>query len=674
MMIPFGVINKETYMKNVQKLLVMTAAISLLACCNKVEEADIKASDDPGQGMMQAKVVLPEDVVSKVTISPDGEAYKMDWDATGEKAKLIESKQGGAWRTAVYDTKSAVLEAGSMTFSFGPLNALEANAAPVYYYIIYPQSAMKSGNGLRLTLEVPASQTPKASTPDPAAAILVGRDSGSYSEQPASVSATFHHLNAYAKMNLKGIPSAETVTSITITAEDCNIAGDIEYNTFNAGSVSNYASTTSSTIILDGSNLTADPSGFDVWFACKPFTLAAGKTLTIVTVTDITTHTAVLTAKAEVAFEAGKVTELPAYGDTHTVTFNSMGGSAVASAGVVDGRTLSAPAEPLKAQSLAQGLYLGDIDDPENGALFAGWYTDAECTSAYDFATPVTSSFTLYAKWETREPVVDLSSSDTPYHTAITTINGLTLADETVYTLVIDRDVDFTTNAGSLNSANAVLKIIGKGTERTIHATGITSNVLSVKKGKLVLGNNLRIYATDLGDRVLVSLDSETAKVQMEDGCRLSGSTGCTADAIVVKINSSNSEFIMNGGEISNNSGSGNATRQATILNLYGVFTMNGGVISNNTVETNLNTTHVCGGVMFNGWTYAGHQFTKTGGEIKDNTATRTAGATGDETGLRGQQVLIYGGAKKKIDTNVGTAQNLDASSCYSSPWVNAAL
>lgn len=651
-------------MKNTVKALLAISLLSIIAGCAKEASVTI-----PEKGMMTVNAVLPEDSASKVSISLDGSVYKMDWDAIGEEAKLAERKLT-IWSLQTYDSKAAVLSDGKMSFTFGPLVETDNETG---YDILYPKSAVVGGSGLDARMNVPATQTPKALTPDPAASLLVGRVSGTFVTQPSSVSATFTHLLSYVKMNLKGIPAGESITSITITAEDCDLAGQLNYGTY-SGAVKSYSHTTEHTITLLGDNLTADPAGFDVWFTCKPFTLPAGKTLTVVTETSITTHTAVLTAASDITFAKGKVTALPTFGDTYTVTFDSQGGSVVAPRTVIPGRTLVAPEEPTNAQSLAQGLYLGDIDDPENGALFAGWYTDAECTSAYNFATPVTSNFTLYAKWEIRDQVLDLSTNDTPYHTAITTINGLTLAEETVYTLVIDRDVNFTTNAGSLDRENAVLKIVGKGSERTIHGTGITSNMFSVKAGRLVLSNNLLIYGTDLGNNVIVSLDKDYAVAVLEDGCRLSGTTGTTADAIVVKINSSNSEFIMNGGEISNNSGSGNATRQATVLNLYGIFTMNGGVISNNSVETDLNTTHVCGGVMFNGWTYTGHQFTKTGGEIKDNTATRTAGATGDETGLRGQQVLIYGGAKKKIDGNVGEAQNLDASSCYSSPWVNAAL
>lgn len=33
------------------------------------------------------------------------------------------------------------------------------------------------------------------------------------------------------------------------------------------------------------------------------------------------------------------------------------------------------------------------------GYTFAGWYTDAACTKAYDFSVAVTADMTLYAKW-----------------------------------------------------------------------------------------------------------------------------------------------------------------------------------------------------------------------------------------------------------------------------------
>jgi uncharacterized repeat protein (TIGR02543 family) len=67
----------------------------------------------------------------------------------------------------------------------------------------------------------------------------------------------------------------------------------------------------------------------------------------------------------------------------HTVTFNSNGGSAVASQIIDDNNLATSPTAPTKT-----------------GSTFAGWYSDAALTAALDFsATVINSDVTLYAKW-----------------------------------------------------------------------------------------------------------------------------------------------------------------------------------------------------------------------------------------------------------------------------------
>ena len=64
----------------------------------------------------------------------------------------------------------------------------------------------------------------------------------------------------------------------------------------------------------------------------------------------------------------------------------------------------------IAAKSIQSGYTLTKPDDPaEEGYIFGGWYTDADCTVEYDFTKPVTKSFTLYAKW-TAEGQVSLNS------------------------------------------------------------------------------------------------------------------------------------------------------------------------------------------------------------------------------------------------------------------------
>ena len=74
-----------------------------------------------------------------------------------------------------------------------------------------------------------------------------------------------------------------------------------------------------------------------------------------------------------------------------TVSFNSMGGSYVA------------------PQTVSVGGYVSQPAAPNNGVkIFGGWYTDEACTQAYNFSTPVNSSFILYAKWT--DPTVAITS------------------------------------------------------------------------------------------------------------------------------------------------------------------------------------------------------------------------------------------------------------------------
>ena len=68
--------------------------------------------------------------------------------------------------------------------------------------------------------------------------------------------------------------------------------------------------------------------------------------------------------------------------NTYTVSFDSGGGSAVAAKTVNYGAAVAAPAAPTKP-----------------GHTFAGWFTAPTGGVQYNFASPVYSGFTLYARW-----------------------------------------------------------------------------------------------------------------------------------------------------------------------------------------------------------------------------------------------------------------------------------
>ncbi len=67
-----------------------------------------------------------------------------------------------------------------------------------------------------------------------------------------------------------------------------------------------------------------------------------------------------------------------------TVKFETDGGSQIDSVKVLHSETVPAVEDPVK-----------------EGWQFAGWYTDRDCTRAWDLATDtVETSMTLYAKWQ----------------------------------------------------------------------------------------------------------------------------------------------------------------------------------------------------------------------------------------------------------------------------------
>ena len=65
------------------------------------------------------------------------------------------------------------------------------------------------------------------------------------------------------------------------------------------------------------------------------------------------------------------------------MTFDSCGGSSVATQSVGWYSAADKPEDPVK-----------------NGFDFTGWYTEQECSNAYDFDLAVKSDLTLYAGWE----------------------------------------------------------------------------------------------------------------------------------------------------------------------------------------------------------------------------------------------------------------------------------
>lgn len=101
------------------------------------------------------------------------------------------------------------------------------------------------------------------------------------------------------------------------------------------------------------------------------------------------------------------ITLVAVWTPTFTVSFNTDGGSAVASQTVASGETATRPANPTKT-----------------GEQFVDWYEESTFTNVFNFNTPITADKTLYAKFE----VVPTTNPDF-YVGGIPNADGATVAN-----------------------------------------------------------------------------------------------------------------------------------------------------------------------------------------------------------------------------------------------------
>ena len=155
---------------------------------------------------------------------------------------------------------------------------------------------------------------------------------------------------------------------------------------------------------------------------------------------------------------------------TYTVSFNMQGyGLQVLPETIEYGQTATEPTTPIDTQ-----------------AIFGGWYTDAQCTNAFDFDTPIFEDITLYAKWD----VVCLTfSSDEPFTVKIR--QEIKSWDGTL---------EYSTNTKNWSEWDGVVTL-NSGDDNKLHLRGINNTVITgvdnigIYRSNLELSGN-NIYCT----------------------------------------------------------------------------------------------------------------------------------------------------------------------------------
>ncbi|MBQ6584564.1 MAG: hypothetical protein IIX42_05380, partial [Alistipes sp.] len=243
-------------MKNLFKsmMAIAVAAMSFTACSNDLTE-DVTPSQE---------ITVQINAVENLSRTHFGNLnegkYPTLWDATDKIAASLANGNNKASDVATYvsdDNKTASFKV--------ELNTTDATA-PYVVYAASPSTAVVSGVHATYkswNLNIPSSQTPTATSCDPAAQIVVGQSESSET-LPSSVNIEFSHITAYAKINFTNVALGEAkVESINIEA-DQNIAGRFYHYVAGEKVGTTEANSATKIITIDTSELT------NVWVALAP--------------------------------------------------------------------------------------------------------------------------------------------------------------------------------------------------------------------------------------------------------------------------------------------------------------------------------------------------------------------------------------------------------------------
>ena len=184
--------------------------------------------------------------------------------------------------------------------------------------------------------------------------------------------------------------------------------------------------------------------------------------------------------------------------ETHTVTFNSNGGTAVETQTVAMNKKAKKPVTPIS-----------------QGCRFVHWCTDTGLNQKYDFASPVNEDLTLYAKWEEVSPIAYvIGNGDVSGFTAYSPMEA-------------DYEVLPTGSYYVGNNLELLNRIKVSGNVSLILGN---NNTLTADKGISVMGreNTLNIFGQSGGTGILkAKAASNNAAIGGDDGeQQLSGSVG----------------------------------------------------------------------------------------------------------------------------------------------------
>ena len=203
---------------------------------------------------------------------------------TKENVNTITFSNGNTAANAKFEFTEAPTAAGDGTYTL---------------YALSPASACSSykleDDYLRFYI-ARNNQTPTATSCDPASQVLLAKSEAMESADAFTVN--FSHLSAYIKFSFVNVAEGGVVSSVTIAAEDVNLAGRYEY-TLSTGELAEKDQMSKDITLVTESHE-------NLWVSVAPVDLS-GKTLTFTLTTDKGILSKEVTMPATAKLESGKV-------------------------------------------------------------------------------------------------------------------------------------------------------------------------------------------------------------------------------------------------------------------------------------------------------------------------------------------------------------------------------
>ena len=260
-------------------MMLIVAATMAFAACSQYEDENIAGPT------VKVNVAMVLDATRSSFGTPNGTSYPTVWEGDEEMKYSLNFGDASNVEPTFVDDQSATAE----------LTLTDDGSGSYTIHALSPASAYLSvfASDKKWNVTVPATQTPSATSCDPAAQILYGVSNTS-DVLDGSYTLSFHHALAYGKMTLKNLAlNGAKISSVAITT-DSDIAGRHYVYPLEKGKTTVNSGAKSITIITNTDE--------NIWFACAP---VAFNSLKVTVTTDKGVFTKQISASK--TFTAGKV-------------------------------------------------------------------------------------------------------------------------------------------------------------------------------------------------------------------------------------------------------------------------------------------------------------------------------------------------------------------------------